>query len=242
MSRKALSNYLEDTQRPVYSALLVLPFLLIYEFGGFFLNLKVINGGDKLIRQMLFFAHEYAPFGPPLALLLCFLAWQWRTKASWEIRSDRVGWLGLESLGFALLLRFGIGWLAPHLSGAALPAAQSGGGLLPASPVGHIVLFCGAGVYEELVFRVLLLGLLMLVFMQLLHFEKLSATFWALGLGAVIFSLYHYIGPMGDDFTLNGFLQRSIAGLFFSALYLLRSFGVAAAAHAFYDLVILFSA
>ena len=53
--------------------------------------------------------------------------------------------------------------------------------------------------------------------------------------GALIFSLFHYIGPFGDTFTLSSFTFRAIAGLVFSAMYLVRGLGITAWCHALYD-------
>jgi hypothetical protein len=61
-----------------------------------------------------------------------------------------------------------------------------------------------------------------------------SGIFAAL-LAALAFSAFHYIGPYGDPFTLSSFLFRALAGLAFSALFLLRGFGIAAWTHALYD-------
>ena len=58
-------------------------------------------------------------------------------------------------------------------------------------------------------------------------------------LGAAIFSAFHYIGPYGDRLELYSFAFRMIAGLFFSALYLLRGFGITAWTHALYDVSLL---
>ena len=99
----------------------------------------------------------------------------------------------------------------------------------------ELVLYCGAGVYEELVFRVLLLGLLMLVLTKLLHMAEFQAAIWAVFVGAALFSLFHYIGAHGDEWNLNGFVQRMFAGLYFSVRFVTRNFGVACAAHALYD-------
>jgi hypothetical protein len=58
-------------------------------------------------------------------------------------------------------------------------------------------------------------------------------------LGAFIFSAFHYVGPYGDPLQLQSFLFRMIGGLFFSALYLLRGFGIVAWTHAGYDVMVL---
>ena len=57
--------------------------------------------------------------------------------------------------------------------------------------------------------------------------------------GAVIFSAFHYVGPFGDPFQLDSFIFRAVAGLLFSALYLLRGFGIAAWSHALYDVILM---
>jgi len=107
----------------------------------------------------------------------------------------------------------------------------------PSSPqLQDFVLYCGAGVYEELVFRVFLFGLLMMVFRHLFHMESAYAAVWSVVMAALIFSAFHHIG--GEAFTWSRFLQRVVAGLFFAAIYVTRSFGVAAGSHSLYDIVV----
>ena len=57
----------------------------------------------------------------------------------------------------------------------------------------------------------------------------------ALACGALIFSSFHYVGPYGDRLELGSFTFRTIAGVLFSGLYLLRGFGITAWTHALYD-------
>jgi hypothetical protein len=56
--------------------------------------------------------------------------------------------------------------------------------------------------------------------------------------GALVFSLFHYIGPYGDPFQIPSFTFRAIAGVLFSGLYLLRGFGITAWTHALYDVLL----
>ncbi len=98
------------------------------------------------------------------------------------------------------------------------------------------MLYCGAGVYEELVFRVFLLGLLMLILTKLFQMEHAYAAAWSVVLGAILFSAFHHIG--GQPFGVSVFMQRVFAGLYFACIYYNRSFGVAAASHALYDILI----
>ena len=98
----------------------------------------------------------------------------------------------------------------------------------------QLVVSLGAGIYEELVFRVLLVsGFAFLG--ALLGWGRPVAVGIAVVLSAGIFSAFHYIGPLGDRWTLVSFTFRAIAGLLFSGLYVARGFGIAAWTHALYD-------
>ena len=103
----------------------------------------------------------------------------------------------------------------------------------------RLMLSLGAGIYEELLFRVLLVGALAAAARALLGWRPLTAGVAATLLGAAIFSAFHYIGPYGDRLQLYSFVFRMVAGLFFSALYLARGFGITAWTHALYDVSLL---
>lgn len=220
-------HYLEETRKPVYSLLLVLPFLLIYQLGLWFFQSKVINGGDAIIKRLLGLVSVNTAFAGVLVLLVCFVVWQIKSKANWKVESDKVGWLFVESILFAELLFHLMGWISQSAT-ACVPSA-------PAHGLLELSLYCGAGVYEELVFRVLLLSLLMLVFVKLFHMPEFHAAIWAVVVGAILFSIFHYIGPHGEPWNVNGFIQRAFAGMYFAVLFVTRNFGVACAAHALYD-------
>jgi hypothetical protein len=106
-------------------------------------------------------------------------------------------------------------------------------------PGTRVMLSLGAGLYEELLFRVLLVGGLAWIGRRLLGFRPLVAGLWAALLGALVFSAFHYIGPYGDRWEPYSFVFRTIAGLALSALFLLRGFGITAWTHALYDLLLL---
>jgi hypothetical protein len=103
----------------------------------------------------------------------------------------------------------------------------------------RLMVSLGAGLYEELLFRVILVSALDWGGRRLLGWGPWAAGVGATLLGAAIFSAFHYVGPYGDPFQLQSFVFRLVGGLFFSALYLLRGFGVVAWTHALYDVFIL---
>jgi len=225
-----LRGYLKETRRPVYSAALLLPFLCVYHAGTLILHTTYINGADALIIRILSSLSVHSMFGSALVLAACFAAWQLRTRASWKIKSGMLLIYFMESVCFALLLLFAFGWLAAHLSLAMMAGRRHG--------VANLVLYCGAGIYEELVFRGFLLGLLLAAFNRVFPKKKAAAAAIATIAGALLFSIFHYIGPARDIFSVGGFVQRALGGLYFSILFVTRGFGVTAASHAIYDIFV----
>lgn len=99
------------------------------------------------------------------------------------------------------------------------------------------ILFIGAGVYEEFLFRFLLIPGLILAFTRggvPSHRAALLAILWT----SMLFSAAHYIGPAGDTFSYFTFLFRFAAGLFFASVFLSRGFGIVVGCHAAYDLLV----
>ena len=100
----------------------------------------------------------------------------------------------------------------------------------------QLVVSLGAGIYEELLFRVVLVGALMWGTRRLLGAGTGLAATVSVVVSALIFSGFHYVGALGDTFTVASFTFRAIAGVAFSVLYVTRGFGVTAWTHALYDL------
>ncbi len=101
----------------------------------------------------------------------------------------------------------------------------------------QLALSIGAGLYEELLFRVLLVGGLALL-LRLVTDNVGGAYVLAALIGAGLFSLAHYVGPLGDPFALPSFTFRFAFGLALNGIFLWRGFGVAAWTHALYDVMV----
>ena len=106
-------------------------------------------------------------------------------------------------------------------------------------PATGLMLSLGAGFYEELVFRVLLVGLLLLGFERGAGLSRGWSVTLAVVVGALLFSAFHYVGPFGDHLALGSFTYRAVAGVLLSGLYVARGFGIAAWSHALYDVMLL---
>src|SRR5437879_1713168 len=239
------TSYWQVSRAPRYSLLFALPLLLFYQVLAVLLahgERSVRNGAD-VILQALFTAVAGAG-GPPLFMVCLIGAGLWLVTRDMRAHGSRlrggvfVAMLG-ESIALALIFCFVVG------GGSAGVLAMVQTLALP-SGAGHeidwwtrLMLSLGAGIYEELLFRVLLVGALAAAARGLLGWRPLTAGIAATLAGAAIFSAFHYIGPYGDRWQLYSFAFRMVAGLFFSALYLVRGFGITAWTHALYDVLLL---
>jgi len=240
--------YWQASRAPRYSLLFALPLLVFYQIlaaavpagphGG------VRNGADVLLQAV--FMWLAGSWGPRLFMACLIVAGLWFVAKDLRAHPGRVraaifGLMLAESVALALVFGIVVGGLTAALLGAPPPPpltliagveAQLDRGTV-------LMLSLGAGIYEELLFRVLLVGLFAWVVRRVLGFRPLIAGTSATIAGALIFSAFHYIGPYGDPWELYSFVFRTIAGLFFSALYLTRGFGITAWTHALYDVFLL---
>jgi len=107
----------------------------------------------------------------------------------------------------------------------------------------NIITGIGAGIYEELVFRLVLITLFMLLFHDVFGLTLNSALVIAVLLSAGLFSAHHHLIFINGHFsttvafTWTAFIFRTIAGVYFAGLFAIRGFGITAGTHAFYDII-----
>jgi membrane protease YdiL (CAAX protease family) len=239
-----MRKYLELTRTHTYSLLFAVPLLLLYEVGAAYLaragEPTLRNGADVLLRTLLAAGGIQGTTAFTAVLLggaLLLVLFEQRRR---RVPLRAVPFLGMaaESLLYALLFGLVVGtmtqWVLDGV-GFRLAAGEGPVGSLPLRE--GVVLSLGAGIYEELVFRVLLVGGMVGIFV-VSGLRRRQAGIFAALLAALLFSAFHYIGPYGDPWALPSFLFRFLAGLVFSALFLLRGFGITAWTHALYDVIL----
>ena len=228
--------------------LFALPLFLLYEalaaaLGGAPGAAGVRNAADVVLKTpfMLFSGQRgsLAFFATVIAVCIYLVARD-LTKTR-ERPEPRMFLLMLgESAVLALFLGIVVATLTQRLLGALALAAQAAPTPLEGmSAATRLMLALGAGLYEELLFRVLLVGGLAAGLRWLLGARTLMAGLIAATVGALIFSGFHYVGEYGDPFELASFTYRAIAGLAFSGMYLTRGFGITAWTHALYDVYVM---
>ncbi|MGE5294312.1 MAG: CPBP family intramembrane glutamic endopeptidase [Solirubrobacterales bacterium] len=132
---------------------------------------------------------------------------------------------------------------------SAQPPGGTAGGYMGVGNAGQpslmadIVTGVGAGIYEELVFRLILICVLMVLFQDLIGLSHQNSVVLSVLISAALFSAHHHIiwvdGQLGRSapFCWTEFGFRTIAGVYFAMLFAVRGFGITAGTHAFYDII-----
>jgi len=234
LDRDQRRRYHRATRTATYAFLAALPLLLIYEAAILFVGRGVRVGADVWTKTLLavFGQTGWAALGVAVLFIGIAVFWAERKRRP-PIRGAYFGWILLESLVYAVVLALLISRFVGALFMVVPPIAQ-----LHALPLTtQLALSIGAGLYEELVFRVILVGGLFLGLKRLMP-DRRHAYLVAAVVGALVFSWVHYVGPFGDPFTLASFIYRFLFGLALNAVFLLRGFAVAAWTHALYDVLV----
>jgi len=231
------AHYLIATHHAWPCLLFLLPLLIAYEAGVVWVGgtqpEALRNGADTWLRWGLDAFGLHQLYWAPALVVAIFVA---ATCLTWRDRpADAAGvclGMGVESVLFALLLwglSRGLQPLLEALRPLNFPATDGDG-------AAQVVTFVGAGIYEEVLFRLLLYsGLVALL--RLMAAPGLLAMMVAALLSATLFAAAHHIGPYGEPFEDGVFLFRALAGIYFASLYQLRGFGIAVGAHACYDVL-----
>jgi hypothetical protein len=233
------SGYGAATRHPLPCLLFLTPLLIGYEVGvglvGGGRDSAVRNGADTWLHWGLAAFGFPQVYWGPLLVAAFFLLW------SWARRHDRPGDLfgiclgmALESLAFAIVL-WGVNRsLAPMLGHLGIVLGPSA---TKEKTLSQVLTYVGAGIYEEVLFRLLLFTVLLWVLRQALVGPLPAFAVAALG-SALAFAAAHHVGPHGEPFNRYVFFFRSLAGVYFTLLYSLRGFGVTVGTHACYDVLV----
>ena len=223
-----LRRYLRESQDFATGFLFILPLLVGYEVGLVLLRSDVINWAHGIIRIVFHLSGAAEPVFFA-GLVACLVVLALRRAERLRIDAELYGLMFLESLVYAC----GMGVLCVFLARRLLLMGTAGGGLAR-----DLVLSAGAGVYEEVLFRVALMG-------ALYHGLKLwgglkpgVVAFTSIAVSSLAFALCHHIGPYGDPFEAGLLIFRFAMGVIFAAVYIYRGLGIVVYTHALYDIFV----
>jgi hypothetical protein len=235
-------SYWAVTRRPMPCLAFVAPILLAYEFGVLWLGgtsaEAVRTGADAWMRHGLAVVGLTDHWLLPLGLVLAMLGWQAADRRDWRFAPKSLLWMAAESLVLAVAL-VGLSRLVDvgfsFLDRSTAVKLALGSGEKP--PLASLIGFLGAGVYEEALFRLLLVPLFFAT-LRALQMPVVLASTVAVTTSALLFSLAHHAGTPGEAFTWFAFIFRWLAGVYFAWVFVVRGFGIAVGTHTAYDILV----
>jgi hypothetical protein len=231
-----MSDYLTRSRNLPKSFLFILPLLVFYEIGIILYGSETKNTADFIIKKPfeIFGNHATLAFNS-LIIIVSFCSIFYIEKKS-RLSCGIFIPMFLESAAYA----FSLGYVSLFFVHGYLPFDITN--LYVQSFIKGIIISIGAGIYEEILFRLLLLSIIYLVIVKILKFNAIIGSLFSILLCACIFSTMHYIGMAGDNFSMSTFLFRTAAGFVLSAIFVFRGLGIAVYTHAIYDILIIHKA
>ena len=230
-----MSNYWRFSRSAYYSVVAALPLLVVYEILVILTQSRywgIRNAADMWIRTFLMafdLRAQHLTF-VMIGISFALIPLAKNRSSGVKLKANYFLLMFVEAFAYSLILGAVLQSIL-RLSG--LSAGGPGNGALQ-----NFALSLGAGLFEEIIFRVILLNLLFLFLKPLLKNKVTTAVISVLA-ASFLFSLSHYVGSMADSWELYSFMFRWIAGLLFTVLYFMRGFAITAYTHALYDIWVL---
>lgn len=236
--------------RPLHILIFLLPLVVAYEVGS-----AVYLAGDgttaaKVIRAERLLSSFFELFGvgglylPGLLMVVVLIIWHLLTRDPWRIRWGVPAWMTVESIFWTLPLLV-IGQMVFRLFKAppeliALAGGTGGGEtLVTLSKPALATIAVGAGLYEELLFRLMAIAALHAIAADVLRIKDGPSRAIAVFLSAIAFAFYHDVMLPSGGIDPGRLAVFTLAGLYFGTVFVLRGFGIVVAVHVLYDLAVL---
>lgn len=212
--------------RPLETLAFLLPLIVFYEVVSITRGRDRVIAFDLLRRFFELFGHA-GMWAPGLGVVAILIATHIASGEKWSIKWGRVAWMYVEVVALATPLLV-LNWTI-QLAGAQSEA----GGLIDGIGMG-----IGAGVYEELVFRLLLISFVVMIGVDLLRLSRTWVTAVAIALSSLAFAAHHHY-PFGmEPFNPTAFAFRAVAGAYLAIIFWYRGYGSAAGCHAAYNVAL----
>lgn len=228
---------------------------------------------QSFINEYLGLGSKFAWIAPPLTVVVVLIALQLVSHKKWHFNINDIGVMTLECTMLAIPLivlslvlsrpakptndfsRCNHGTIQVQTEGLPICSSVTKNHSTPAvskpvdgyiknqSLLANIVTGIGAGIYEELIFRLILICILMMLFQDVIRLERRSSIILSVLISAALFSAHHHIvfinGKIAPaaPFSWTEFSFRTIAGVYFAILFAIRGFGITAGSHIFYDII-----
>lgn len=238
------NRYFDSVRQPLYALCFLLPLIILYEVGTIVVNTDQIAHMQSRVAAFTWIMGIASLIGvgqnivwafPGFVVVIITMFLHLASSYPWKIRFSWLCWMGFESM-FLTIPLFGIGLI---MNGS---KSFSAGGI-EHGYYARLITGIGAGIYEELFFRLILLGLLLMLFDDIMSLGHAVSIIAATLISSLMFSAHHYFGidMSGQIITLEqihtgSFLFRTAAGVYFAMVFYYRGYGITAGTHAFYNI------
>ena len=239
-ARKARSaeselGYFSETRSLPLSIVSILPLILLYHVGIVQRNYQVRNMAEVWLAGPLGLAGLHVAQVVNVAVIIALIVVLWRSDHTGIPSLLLVPVMVAEAGLYALVLHRGSVVLAQAVYDGARQVFFAVNLKSPA----ELFLALGAGVYEELVFRLLMVGGGSLLLQKVCRWSPALSVGVCLAASSLLFSAVHHMGPLGEPFDGYVFTFRAICGLLLAVVYLTRGFGVAVWTHSLYNALVI---
>ncbi len=240
-------GYFYLSTRPLHILVFLLPVILYYEIGSLgWIGDQSTTASLEAHQLLSRFFEVFGVLGlhlPALALVVTLFFQHILTKDTWRVRPMTLCAMVAESafltgplIVLAMVLSFNN---APD----ALAAVVGGGGgsgfpLFSPEFQHRVMIAMGAGLYEEMLFRLVLITMLHFLITDVLGFKDRTGKWVAVIGAAIAFAWIHdqiRLSTGGIDLRLTAFIF--ISGVYLGTLFLVRGFGIAVGVHLIWDLL-----
>lgn len=228
------------------------PLVVAYELGTIFFLTDSAAGVQRSVEAYKLFGQFFHLFGlagvflPGVAMAVVLIIWHLMVKDRWAVQWKTIGGMLLESMLWTLPLLV-LAAVTSHTRGMFQPAASmsvddaasalaSSSGIQNLPLMARLTIAVGAGLYEEMLFRLVGLALLHFILVDLIGTSERLGMVIAVTLGALAFALYHR-PVLPDEWAKMLFF--TLSGVFLGTVYMMRGFGIAVGTHALYDVLVL---
>ncbi|HUS44450.1 MAG TPA: CPBP family glutamic-type intramembrane protease [Phycisphaerae bacterium] len=222
-----------EAARPWPSLVFLSPFLVFYTAGLVWVRPDLAAGVDLLLRRALALVGLAGVLAPAGLVVGALLAWHLARKDPWRFRLALLPAMVLETM----MLTVPLVALQRVFQSAAPPSALELAEDAPSGLLAAAMTSIGAGIYEELIFRLALIGGLVFLMQHVFRLERRGAVVAGVLVAAGLFAGAHTLGDP-QLFTWPTFLFRTAAGVYLAVLFATRGFGIASGVHVVFNLVV----
>ena len=226
----AATGFLADSAaaRPLASLVFLSPVLVIYVVGLIWVRPDMAATADIWLREGMKLVGISGVLAPTWLAVAVLLVWHLVRRDPWQVSGSLLGLMAAETVFLCVPLFLAMFFFHGVPQGVVHTA--------PIPWLEVVMTSIGAGLYEELLFRLLLVGGALFVLSHILKDHSLGARLAVVLIAAALFAGAHETNPA--NFLWARFLFRSAAGIYLGYVFVYRGFGVVTGVHIVFDLVV----